>query len=305
MNRTDGFVLLQLLAGILILLALTIVLGPNLRHLAEIVAENRVEQDFEALCEALDMFYRDTGTYPATAPPDVDPGLAADFRALPGWDGPYLETWPVAPLGSRYRYVALPLENSDRLWVGLQYFGKDKVSWLEEGESAAEPGIPAVLKIVERKISKQGDDIFYLVAYLTPEVADTESRPVSESAPAPDSATSMEEATPAVDPVRDDAFSADSAWDDAQNESGSTGSTPTPDEKPGETPVDPFAGEDTTATPGLEPSDPWSSLITERPDENGGTRSTEEKPPGADSLENDRDRETPAPTDPSPVGLRL
>jgi len=195
MKRTDGFVLLQLLAGILVLLALTIMLTPGLMNLAEMAAESRVEEDFEILTGAFDRFYVDTATYPATAPPGTDPGLTENFRLFPGWNGPYLEAWPRAPLDSKYRYLALPLENSDRIWVGLQFYGRDKTSWLSGSEFMAKPEIPADLWEVEREITRRGDDIFFLIACISLEFLASESRPAAEKAVSPTALDSLVESS--------------------------------------------------------------------------------------------------------------
>jgi general secretion pathway protein G len=116
----DGFTLIELMVVILIIGLLATIVVQNLRSATDKAKRVKAQADIAQIKSALDRYYLDAGSYPAT-----DQGLNA-LVASPSsgnvpkdWGGPYIEKIPPDPWGNPYFY------QSDGSGYVLKSYGAD------------------------------------------------------------------------------------------------------------------------------------------------------------------------------------
>jgi len=115
-----GFTLIELMVVILIIGLLATIVVQNLRSATDKAKRVKAQADIAQIKSALDRYYLDAGSYPAT-----DQGLNA-LVASPSsgnvpkdWGGPYIEKIPPDPWGNPYSY------QSDGSGYVLKSYGAD------------------------------------------------------------------------------------------------------------------------------------------------------------------------------------
>lgn len=101
-NR-KGFTLVELLVVIAIIGILAAVIAPNAFKAIEKAKMDKVIADCKAIEAAALMHYSDTGEWPrfhGTGNTNMEGFLRNYGTGLTGWDGPYLERWPINPFNS-------------------------------------------------------------------------------------------------------------------------------------------------------------------------------------------------------------
>jgi general secretion pathway protein G len=100
-----GFTLIELMVVILIIGLLATIVVQNLRSATDKAKRVKAQADVAQIKSALDRYYLDAGSYPAT-----DQGLNALIAAPSSgnvpkdWGGPYIEKIPPDPWGNPYFY---------------------------------------------------------------------------------------------------------------------------------------------------------------------------------------------------------
>jgi general secretion pathway protein G len=100
-----GFTLIELMVVILIIGLLATIVVQNLRSATDKAKRVKAQADLAQIKSALDRYYLDAGSYPAT-----DQGLNALIAAPSSgnvpkdWGGPYIEKIPPDPWGNSYFY---------------------------------------------------------------------------------------------------------------------------------------------------------------------------------------------------------
>jgi general secretion pathway protein G len=100
-----GFTLIELMVVILIIGLLATIVVQNLRSATDKAKRVKAQADIAQIKSALDRYYLDAGSYPAT-----DQGLNALIAAPSSgnvpkdWGGPYIEKIPPDPWGNPYFY---------------------------------------------------------------------------------------------------------------------------------------------------------------------------------------------------------
>jgi general secretion pathway protein G len=115
-----GFTLIELMVVILIIGLLATIVVQNLRSATDKAKRVKAQADIAQIKSALDRYYLDAGSYPAS-----DQGLSA-LVASPSsgsvpkdWGGPYIEKIPSDPWGNPYFY------QSDGSGYVLKSYGAD------------------------------------------------------------------------------------------------------------------------------------------------------------------------------------
>lgn len=136
-RRNSGFTLIEILVVILIVGLLASVVGPNLIGKLGGAKTKTAKLQVEELSAALDLYYLELDSYPATAQ-----GLRALIQAPEGgeaWNGPYLKKQriPLDPWGREYQYRSPGQHGAFDLWSwgadgaeGGDAEAADVVSWL-------------------------------------------------------------------------------------------------------------------------------------------------------------------------------
>jgi len=121
------FTLIELIVVIAIIAILAAIIAPNAFKAIEKAKVSRFAQDVRAIRAAAMAFYADTGQWPA----DNDGGATQDPTTLgkgfinndngsgsliEGWDGPYVEKWPLNPWGGIYYWDS---DNGDENLNGI------------------------------------------------------------------------------------------------------------------------------------------------------------------------------------------
>lgn len=115
-----GFTLIELMVVILIIGLLATIVVQNLRSATDKAKRVKAQADIAQIKSALDRYYLDAGSYPAT-----DQGLNALVAAPSSgnvpkdWGGPYIEKIPPDPWGNPYFY------QSDGSAYVLKSYGAD------------------------------------------------------------------------------------------------------------------------------------------------------------------------------------
>ena len=131
----QGFTLIELIVVIAIIAVLAAVVAPNAFKAIDKAKISNVISSYKNIKTASAQYYGDTGQWPVTCNNYVnctssgflkDPGSSV----VTGWDGPYLDKWPVYPYGTGNitytnattgvfnasaapeRYVSMPLTNT-------------------------------------------------------------------------------------------------------------------------------------------------------------------------------------------------
>jgi general secretion pathway protein G len=124
LRGSPGFTLIEMLVVLVIIGLIMGLVGPRVLNYLTDARMKAARLQIEALTSALDLYYLDTGRYPASSE-----GLTALVRR-PGnvttWNGPYIkgDTVPLDPWGNPYVYRS-PGERSNYDIISLGSDGRD------------------------------------------------------------------------------------------------------------------------------------------------------------------------------------
>jgi len=127
LRGSPGFTLIEMLVVLVIIGLIMGLVGPRVLNYLTDARMKAARLQIEALTSALDLYYLDTGRYPASSE-----GLTALVRR-PGnvttWNGPYIkgDTVPLDPWGNPYVYRS-PGERSNYDISSLRSDGRDGVT---------------------------------------------------------------------------------------------------------------------------------------------------------------------------------
>ena len=102
--KKKGFTLIELLVVIAIIIILAAIIAFSASRAIERARVNRCIRDLKSIQSAALNYYTDTGRFPPSD--DIYCSVGVDIRGIDflqnqagvaGWDGPYLEKWPVLP----------------------------------------------------------------------------------------------------------------------------------------------------------------------------------------------------------------
>lgn len=123
-NEEKGFTLIEILIVVVIIGALTAIIGPELFSRVSQANQTAAANQLDVFKVALNNYRLDNREYPST-----DPGLEAlvknPYSSSSNWSGPYLEQKeiPLDPWGNKYQYME-PGEHNDHNY-DLWSFGSD------------------------------------------------------------------------------------------------------------------------------------------------------------------------------------
>ena len=103
-----GFTLIELIVVIAIIAVLSAIIAPSAFMAIEKAKIARATSDMRAIKTGAMAYYTETGSWPLVGVGGAIRGTGAGFitnndgsgNPVTGWDGPYLERWPVNPWGS-------------------------------------------------------------------------------------------------------------------------------------------------------------------------------------------------------------
>jgi general secretion pathway protein G len=103
-SANDGYTLVELLVVLTIISLLVGLVGPRVLNYLGDSKVKTARLQIEGFSSALDLYYLDTGRYPAAA--EGLTGLVQRPAELDVWNGPYLKSGsiPLDPWGNAYRY---------------------------------------------------------------------------------------------------------------------------------------------------------------------------------------------------------
>jgi general secretion pathway protein G len=115
--RRSAFTLIELIVVIAIVAILAAIVAPNAFLAVEKSKISRAAQDMHNIKTAAMSYYTDTGVWPMIGMSGGSPDVRSTGRgflndnngagvAVPGWEGPYLEKWPLNPWGQLYYWDA-------------------------------------------------------------------------------------------------------------------------------------------------------------------------------------------------------
>jgi general secretion pathway protein G len=103
MNRQSGFTLIEIMVVVVVIALLGAIIAPTIFNKVQQAQDTRIAQDVRTIESALKFYRLDNYRFPTGAQ-----GLQALLEAPQGennWKGPYLESMPLDPWGSQYRYA--------------------------------------------------------------------------------------------------------------------------------------------------------------------------------------------------------
>ncbi|MDD2702766.1 MAG: prepilin-type N-terminal cleavage/methylation domain-containing protein [Candidatus Omnitrophica bacterium] len=107
-SSLTGFTLIELIVVIAIIAVLSAIIAPGAFMAIEKAKVTKATGDMRVIKTAAISYYTDTGNWPLIGVGGTIRGTGAGFitnndgngNQVAGWDGPYLERWPVNPWGS-------------------------------------------------------------------------------------------------------------------------------------------------------------------------------------------------------------
>jgi len=99
--RRKAFTLIELMVAIAIIIILAVIIVHRAYKAIEKATITAIIRDIHSIKSAAMVFYADTGTWPADrCNAAFTSNTNCTYRGTyPGWDGPYLEKWPMAKWG--------------------------------------------------------------------------------------------------------------------------------------------------------------------------------------------------------------